>query len=72
VPRERRSKYFWPASAITPDEMALLYAARETSRPRVVSISELIARAIRKTYGHVQTAQSEPQPEPQPEERKAA
>lgn len=70
MPRERRSKYFWPASAMNSEDMALLYAARESSRPRV-PISELIAIAIRKTYGHAQTAQSEPQPETQPE-RKAA
>ena len=50
MPRGRRSKYFWPASAITPADMALVHTARETSRPRV-PISELIARAIRQTYG---------------------
>jgi hypothetical protein len=48
----RRSKYFWPASAITPADMALVYAVRESSQPRV-PISELIARAIRQQYGQV-------------------
>ena len=46
----RKSKYFWPASAITPDDMALLYQARE-SAPVRIPISRLIARAIRQTYG---------------------
>jgi hypothetical protein len=52
VPREHRSKYFWPASAITPADMALVYRVREATHPRV-PISELIARAIRETYGQV-------------------
>ena len=62
----RRSKYFWPASAITPADMALVYAARESSRPRV-PISELIARAVRAEYGSVAlpTRQTEPGALPQ-------
>jgi hypothetical protein len=48
--RCRKSKYFWPASAITPADMALVYKAREAA-PRRIPISELIARAIRQTYG---------------------
>ena len=48
----RRSQYFWPASAITPQDMALLYRAREQSQARV-PISELIAMSIRRTYGQV-------------------
>ena len=67
----RRSKYFWPASAITPADMALLHAARESTQPRV-PISELIARAIRQTYGQA-TIVPLPAPEPQPRnERNAA
>jgi hypothetical protein len=48
----RRSKYFWPASAITAADMALVYAARESRSPRV-PITELIATAVRQTYGQV-------------------
>lgn len=50
ITRGRKSKYFWPASAITPADMALVYKARESAQPRI-PISELIARAIRHTYG---------------------
>ncbi len=52
--------YPWPASAITPDDMAVLHAVRETSRPRV-PISVLVARAIRETY---RAASPYPDPEP--------
>ena len=52
------SKYFWPASAITPDDMALLYAARAAS-PQRISISELIARAVRQAYGQAQAVLTE-------------
>ena len=52
MPRKQQSKYFWPASAITESDMALLYRARETSEPRV-SISQHLARAVRHTYGHL-------------------
>ena len=54
VPRAQRSKYFWPASAITEQDMALVYAARETSLPRI-PISELIARAVRTVYATEQS-----------------
>lgn len=64
-----RYRYPWPASAITPDEMAILHAAREASRPRV-PISRLIARAVRETYGQV-TATARPDMQPQ-SERQAA
>ncbi len=43
-------RYPWPASAITPDDMAALHAVRESSLPRV-PISRLVAHAIRETYG---------------------
>ena len=42
--------YPWPASAISEQEMALLYQAREASKPRV-PITELIRRAVVETYG---------------------
>lgn len=43
-------KYPWPASALTPDEMAMLYHARERS-PGRVPITKLIAKAVRAAYG---------------------
>jgi hypothetical protein len=49
-----RYRYRWPASAITSEEMALLYQAREAG-PRQ-PITRLIARAIRQTYGSVQSS----------------
>jgi hypothetical protein len=66
-----RPKYFWPASAITPDDMALLHAVREGSRPRT-PISELIASAIRNQYGAADLPTPSIQPEPQAPYRKAA
>lgn len=63
----RPFKYPWPASAITPEEMALLYQARETG-PRM-PITRLIARAIRHTYG---TATSSAVPVQIPEDKKEA
>lgn len=66
----RRSKYFWPASAITPADMALVYAARETGQPRV-PISELIAQAVRQTYGQIDVLNLPANPIPQ-DKRKAA
>ena len=46
------SKYFWPASAISESDMALLYRARESS-PERTPISRLLAAAVRNTYGHL-------------------
>ena len=64
MPRSERSKYFWPASALCPDDMALLHAARESSLPRI-PITVLLAQAVRRTYG--QGAQfTSPVPETQP------
>ena len=57
-------RYPWPASAITPEDMAVLYQERELSEPRL-PITELIARAVRQTYGLRLPVQVE-------EERKAA
>lgn len=52
MPREPQSKYFWPSSAITESDMDLLYRARESSDPRL-PITQLLARAVRETYGHL-------------------
>ena len=47
-------KYYpWPASAITPADMALLHRQREENSPRV-PINELLARAIRMAYAGAQ------------------
>ena len=61
-------RYPWPASAISPIEMAILHRIRESSRPRV-PITRLIAQAIRHQYsqsGQV-TETAQPESEPQPE-----
>ena len=42
-------KYPWPASALTAEDMAVLYSVREAGE-RHVHITELIARAVRQTY----------------------
>ena len=45
-------RFAWPASAIRRgQEMTLLYQARESSPDRT-PITQLIAHAIRTTYGH--------------------
>ena len=43
-------RYPWPASALTPADMAALHAVREAG-PSRVPITELIARAVRQVYG---------------------
>lgn len=43
-------RYPWPASALTPADMARLHAVREESSPRI-PITELIARAVRMAFG---------------------
>ena len=52
-------KYPWPASALTPDEMRLLYLARESS-PNRQPITRLLAQAVRAAY---QTQPSIPEKE---------
>lgn len=42
-------RYPWPASALTPAEMKLLYLARE-SHPERPPITRLIAEAVRAAY----------------------
>ena len=54
-------RYPWPASALTSDEMALLYHARERS-PCRVPITQLIAEAVRAAYGPGVAVPSSPQP----------
>jgi len=49
-------RYPWPGSAISPDEMALLYRVRESSPDRT-PITQLIAHAINHTYGHLVACQ---------------
>ena len=65
MPREPTSKYFWPASAITESDMALLYRARESSPVRI-PITRLIAQAIRRQYAHMADTTIE-MPQPQTE-----
>lgn len=43
-------RYPWPASALTRDEMTLLYHVRERSPDRI-PITRLIAEAVRAAYG---------------------
>ena len=54
-------KYPWPASALTPDEMAMLFYARERSPGRVF-ITQLIAEAVRAAYGLGVAVPSSPPP----------
>ena len=42
--------YPWPASALRPQEMKLLYEAREKSA-RPASITRPLARAVQETFG---------------------
>lgn len=65
-------RYPWPASALTPEDMARLHAVRESCHPRV-PITTLIARAIRTQYEQVtETAQPEPTPVSHSERKTAA
>ena len=41
--------YPWPASALSAEDMAMLYRVREDAHSRV-PITELIARAVRQAY----------------------
>ena len=52
MPDANYPTYPWPASAITPEDMALLHAARERSSPRV-PITRLLAEAVRATFGEI-------------------
>jgi hypothetical protein len=52
MPRGKQSKYFWPASAISESDMDLLYRARE-SLPGSKPITQLLAQAVRDTFGHL-------------------
>ena len=56
------NRYPWPASAITPDDMALLHRVRESS-PKRQPITRLIAQAVHEAYGHLaSTASTTAQP----------
>lgn len=61
--------YFWPASALTVEDMAALYRVREESRPKKVPITELVVRAVRATYAH---AYGQPARPPDPTSREEA
>ena len=51
-------RYPWPASALTQADMAVLHAVREGGAEHI-PITELIARAVRVTYGaHLETETS--------------
>ena len=65
MPRPRY-RYPWPASALTPQDMAVLHGVRETSAKRV-HISALVANAVRACYGHQPQLRTQP-----PQERKEA
>ena len=46
--------YPWPASALTSNEMQLLYLAREqrkSASQKPVTITQLLAEAVRLTFG---------------------
>jgi len=45
------TRYAWPASALTADDMHALYVARRFSPVRT-TISALIVEAVRKQYRH--------------------
>lgn len=55
------AKYVWPASALTASDMALLHAVRETSETHV-TITGLIASAVRTAYGQSQIPTQPPTP----------
>ena len=45
-------RYPWPASCLGADDMALLFAARESSTTPT-TITRLIRDAVRTVYGHL-------------------
>jgi hypothetical protein len=47
---DEHARYPWPASAITREDMSLLFLVREQGSKRI-PITELIAHAVRETYG---------------------
>ena len=57
--------YPWPSSKLTPADMKLLHAARESS-PGRPPITQLLAEAVRAQYGHL-TIKPEPASEPERE-----
>ena len=53
------SYYAWPASAIGPAEMSLLFHARQ-NHPRRTTIAALLAEAVRRMYGTVRPPTTPP------------
>lgn len=51
-------RYPWPCSALTREDMRLLFQLRESGIQRV-PISRLIALAVRQTYGQLTENQTE-------------
>lgn len=52
MPQNTYPDWPWPASALSAQDMHLLYLARELSRKRQ-PITRLLAQAVRHTYGHL-------------------
>ena len=52
-------RYPWPASALTPADLNLLYRVRE-SAPEHIPITQLIQHAVRTTYGEISDIPSTP------------
>jgi hypothetical protein len=59
--------YFWPASALTDEDMATLYRVRESLSPKI-PITQLIAQAVRKVYMTVTVPAETPNPNPERKE----
>ena len=55
--------YPWPASALTADDMATLFRVRKAATGRV-TITRLIAEAVRRAYGPQPTTGAQPLPAP--------
>lgn len=63
------SYYQWPASALGPAEMSLLFHARKR-HPRRTTIAALLADAVRRVYGAVHSQSTRPEPLPKNEVRR--
>ena len=62
--------YPWPASALSADDMRMLHGVRE-GHPRRVPITQLIAEAVRQTYGATTANQEETHEDHTPASRAA-
>jgi hypothetical protein len=56
-------RYPWPASALTVDDMVLLYHVRKSLSPRV-PITRLIAQAVRAMYANITLCAQNPKGQP--------